>query len=53
MINEKENIEDYDNVKDYIIFYYEKLLENSIKYENYEDSGKYKKWIDELKINKN
>lgn len=44
-------LEDYENksIKQFIILYYEKLLESAVKREDYEMAGKYKKWINNLK----
>lgn len=54
MLEDYENInmlEDYENksIKQFIILYYEKLLESAVKREDYEMASKYKKWIDNLK----
>lgn len=45
-LNDK-NLEN-GKVKDYIILYYQKLLESAVKREDYETAIKYKKWIEKL-----
>jgi protein-arginine kinase activator protein McsA len=44
-------LEDYEEkpVKQFIILYYESLMEDAIKREDYEMANKYKTWIKNLK----